>query len=546
MPFDPCGMIMDMLRAGYKTKVKPFFDSPTLVDIIWFFAAPGAKVFPGHHNFSSLLWEDPRIEGTIGERKKGFPFYNGKAPFPIGFEGVKFCGTKEMFVNGASILDPPLAQFEFTTECCLPFPLPGFQYAKLKIKAEQDQGQLCSLDIAAEAELQFLMWNTGVFTPGLPRDFLEDEIHWYLMDYTFQTPLVVDSYSPDPEGDDFSRWIRTTTIDGGDTILPFLATSQPFPYPLPVLRGRMQIASDIFGEPGPIGGFQINWGLGFQNVFPVFNSGAWTLFAVDPLGFEGLPGIGNDAEFSTNWGLLPDGSEFRLRVEFGDFVAENPSRLRIAARHKTQQKPISALKVAARAYQVSNIAALKISSGTDTVSDTSAVLRIAASVQTLPLDNSARLRLSHGAASSAENFSQLQIGGDGFNASGASLQIACKAQPAPPPNLTLDASGISDNVCLDCVNLASSNLATVGPPLFGYAGDVVLLCGTEAGWQGGQYDVDSGEYAWVFAVVDFVLGHGNLAIYRSAETGFNFPITLTLDGGSSDECTWPATITIDL
>lgn len=111
---------MDYLRAGYKTKIKPFFDSEILIDIVWFFAASGAKVFPGQHNFSSLLWDDPRIEGEIGERKRGFRFSNGKLPFPIGFEGQKFCGPKKFFVNGASINDAPLSRaLNAVPICCI-------------------------------------------------------------------------------------------------------------------------------------------------------------------------------------------------------------------------------------------------------------------------------------------------------------------------------------------------------------------------------------------------------------------------------------------
>lgn len=100
MRFDPCGMQMDNMRSCYRTVMRPFVDSDVEVTIRWYFCAPDAQPFPYRHLFSSLIWSPDYDEGTEpvdpGE-VRGAPrtWCNGSPPFPLGFEGTKFCGPLE-------------------------------------------------------------------------------------------------------------------------------------------------------------------------------------------------------------------------------------------------------------------------------------------------------------------------------------------------------------------------------------------------------------------------------------------------------------------
>ncbi len=124
MPFDPCGMWVDLLRSCYRTTIRPFFDSEIEVPIIWFFAEPGAKYLGFWNRFSSLNWEPDHTEVNpgVGEQNpRPRPYRKGSLPFPIGFEGLRFCGTQKMFEEGASILDAAIPRFlGIVPEPCLP------------------------------------------------------------------------------------------------------------------------------------------------------------------------------------------------------------------------------------------------------------------------------------------------------------------------------------------------------------------------------------------------------------------------------------------
>jgi hypothetical protein len=89
----------------------------------WFFCKPEAKVFPGPHRFSSLIWEGGReLQLTTGEVPGGHKYTKGALPFIVGFEGQKFCGNLSDFREGA-IFNPLGAYpklFGLVARCCLP------------------------------------------------------------------------------------------------------------------------------------------------------------------------------------------------------------------------------------------------------------------------------------------------------------------------------------------------------------------------------------------------------------------------------------------
>lgn len=132
MPFDPCGM---KVRAGthcYTTKFKPFRDSSLEVDLVWYPALPTARVLPFPTFVVDL--QDDVLEQSLG-------IYQGRAvgevpgaPRPYNHQGTKpgtgtgrFCGTAEMFRNGA-YYDPDVhidRRDDGLPVCCGPGPPVG-------------------------------------------------------------------------------------------------------------------------------------------------------------------------------------------------------------------------------------------------------------------------------------------------------------------------------------------------------------------------------------------------------------------------------------
>lgn len=139
-------MIMDLKRSCYSTVMRPFKENNYEVPMVWYFAADDAKVFPGHHKFSSLDWE--RRDGKLFNDSVGEvadaprPWRNGSMPGELFFEGQKFCGKSEYFRDGAKweerreISDLPCECGNVTGDpiCCpitfqvfgVPFTLKGF------------------------------------------------------------------------------------------------------------------------------------------------------------------------------------------------------------------------------------------------------------------------------------------------------------------------------------------------------------------------------------------------------------------------------------
>jgi len=116
---------VDWIRTAYTTRMKLWKDSEETVEVRWFRAEPGAKIFPGVHNFSSLTWRDEhkpeyRINNTgIGEQTEAGRVYD-RGQNLNGYDGQRFCGSlKAWREGGVHGTDPPLAlDSEGRPACC--------------------------------------------------------------------------------------------------------------------------------------------------------------------------------------------------------------------------------------------------------------------------------------------------------------------------------------------------------------------------------------------------------------------------------------------
>jgi hypothetical protein len=119
MGWNPCGMAVTYLRAGYKVDVRPFKDSDQTVTIRWFKCKPGAKWLPFSSVIRPQVWnsEDYAYQGRgeVWATAREFRQY----PWVPGLEGTHYCGTRADFEEGGVVADPPVA---FTPDgvmaCC--------------------------------------------------------------------------------------------------------------------------------------------------------------------------------------------------------------------------------------------------------------------------------------------------------------------------------------------------------------------------------------------------------------------------------------------
>jgi len=78
-------------------------EGTTIIDVIWYFAPPGAKRYPHEHAFGSGIWDYNKIElpHQLGEQPPyDTPWYNGRNVW--GYLGECSIGTPEQFLNGVS------------------------------------------------------------------------------------------------------------------------------------------------------------------------------------------------------------------------------------------------------------------------------------------------------------------------------------------------------------------------------------------------------------------------------------------------------------
>lgn len=124
MPVDPCGMVMDMLNTGYKSKMFPYIDRPDIYALVeWYPARPDAKVYEAETCFRSSIWgshlDQPPGPGELYER----PWKTVPAKVLLSALGRSVCGTPEEFDEGV-IYDPdwvpPPVNGEGIPLCCNP------------------------------------------------------------------------------------------------------------------------------------------------------------------------------------------------------------------------------------------------------------------------------------------------------------------------------------------------------------------------------------------------------------------------------------------
>lgn len=114
MPWNPCGRIVEWGRRAYTTKARPFRNSDTQVDILWYPAREDAEVLGYDSALNSLdafeqrLWYvSPDINESPGEPR---PYSRAKAlPVPT---GKHVCGTEQDFAEGG-LYDPEAEPIEY-------------------------------------------------------------------------------------------------------------------------------------------------------------------------------------------------------------------------------------------------------------------------------------------------------------------------------------------------------------------------------------------------------------------------------------------------
>lgn len=122
MKFNPCGMVLDYMKACYETEVYPFANSDIAVGWRWYPALPTAKTFPGWSFLCSRNWLDFHDEtftlGEVNYQDKQFQFNQPIAEA----KGEKYCGTLEEFEDGQVYdedSDPTMYNQNGIPACCL-------------------------------------------------------------------------------------------------------------------------------------------------------------------------------------------------------------------------------------------------------------------------------------------------------------------------------------------------------------------------------------------------------------------------------------------
>lgn len=114
---------MDLLRSCYASNMAPFPDQPGLViPGAWHWSPPGARFLPFPTAFCSAEWDpDHTPPIALGEQPPRGAYSKG-APIAA-FQGVNFCGSSDVWLNGQSSTTPPLAvDANGIPLCCRPQP----------------------------------------------------------------------------------------------------------------------------------------------------------------------------------------------------------------------------------------------------------------------------------------------------------------------------------------------------------------------------------------------------------------------------------------
>ena len=120
VPFHPCGMVMDILRRGYKTWMVEWNSDATQFPIRWFRSDPKAQVFPGLSAFCSSNWDPWWVGNELGEQWPRNRSYD-KGANPLGYAGLNYCGPEYAFqIGGFHGITPPITTLaNGYSPCCL-------------------------------------------------------------------------------------------------------------------------------------------------------------------------------------------------------------------------------------------------------------------------------------------------------------------------------------------------------------------------------------------------------------------------------------------
>lgn len=123
VPFDPNGMVMDLLRSCYKQRIRFVAgDLATQEVATWYFAAPTAKPFPFDHAFGSPTWdaEHPSFTDLGFNASAPRTYYNGRRLNRS--DGTTFAGPASDFRFGAPGPNPLPRGTDETPRVCIPSP----------------------------------------------------------------------------------------------------------------------------------------------------------------------------------------------------------------------------------------------------------------------------------------------------------------------------------------------------------------------------------------------------------------------------------------
>jgi hypothetical protein len=193
VPFDPNGMVMDLVRSCYSRNIRFVNGDPTQkAKATWYRAAPTALVFPGAHAFGSANWDTVHPTPIDLGDQEGDPWrwYNGRRINRS--DGTRFAGPAAFFLHGAdapAIL--PRGTDGTPVECLKPpfgkikggLCVPSIRFAGGKIKGGLSPllvGPCSCASLQAGPITVVVVNGTGVFVPFIGMSVVLDNLGTYL------------------------------------------------------------------------------------------------------------------------------------------------------------------------------------------------------------------------------------------------------------------------------------------------------------------------------------------------------------------------------
>jgi hypothetical protein len=122
--FDPCGMIVDLIRSCYTVNMSFFKNRPDIITRVqWYFANDTASELPFPTRFGSGNWASQKYRwpgpGEVLPRQRRW--YSGAAN--PNYLGLEPCGTDDQFLNGTTYPPAPFPRYpDGVPTCCMPLP----------------------------------------------------------------------------------------------------------------------------------------------------------------------------------------------------------------------------------------------------------------------------------------------------------------------------------------------------------------------------------------------------------------------------------------